>query len=293
MRLTNQHKRDIYAAVMNPFVRDIRVAYATLAHKIHNTEFVHKFFDAEKPDIDQHLNEIQNFYGVDAVNYAAKRQFINVYTGKIAHEFLYRNDLIPQHHQIYSYITDGPAQNLIYFDNGLEYAKGLNRSETGPTQSAAHWGAVLKEWNEYLRDPNNFKSLIQMDTRIPEEFKKGLLEISLQRNYHHHNSGLYIPCIPMLWEKVGAGDEAAHIWTTLKVALNMHRTLAKVLRVTTYKKLLDTMPQLKSVIPAYIHAEEEASKERKRAAAAPVVKEEIDVTSAAQALTIKRLQGQI
>ena len=97
----------------------------------------------------------------------------------------------------------------------------------------------------------------------------------------------------MLWEKIGAGDEAANIWTTLKVALNMHRTLKKVLRVTTYKKLLETMPQLKSIIPAYIHAEEEASKERKRVVSAPVVKEEIDVTSAAQALTIKRLQGQI
>lgn len=291
MRLTNQHKRDIYAAVMNPFVRDIRVAYAALAHKIHSTEFIHKLFDAEKPDIDQHLDEIKNFYGVDAVNYAAKRQYIYTYTGNIAREFLYRNDLIPQHHQIYSYITDGPAQNLTYFDNGLEYAKGLNRAETGPTQSAAHWGPVLKEWHERLCDPNNFKNLIQMDTRIPEEFKEKLLGVSLQRNYH--NSGLYIPCIPMLWEKIGAGDEAANIWTTLKIALNMHRTLEKVLRVTTYKKLLETMPQLKSVIPAYIHAEEEASKARKRVVSAPVVKEEIDVTSAAQALTIKRLQGQI
>lgn len=291
MRLNNQHKRDIYAAVMNPFVRDIRVAYATLAHKVHNTDFVYKLFDAEKPDIDQHLNEIQAFYGVDTVSHIAKRQEILTYTGNIAREFLYSNDLIPQYHQMRNYICDGPAQNLIYFDNGLEYSKGIHRAETGPTQATAHTGALLKEWYDYLRDPKNFEKLIWMDTRIPEEFKEKLLKVSLQG--HYRGSSLYIPCIPMLWEKIGAGDEAANIWTALKVALNMHRTIYKVLQVTTYKRLLETMPQLKSIIPAYIHAEEEASKERKRVASAPVEKEVIDVASAAQALTIKRLQGQI
>lgn len=291
MRLTNQHKRDIYAAVMDPFVRDIRVAYATLAHKVHNTDFVHKFFDAEKPDIDKYLKEIQSFHGVDMVGHVAKRQDIHTYTGDLAREFLYRNDLIPQYHQMHSYICDGASQNLTYFDNGLEYAKGVNRAATGPTQAAAHTGALLKEWYEYLRDPKNFEKLIRMDTRIPEEFKETLLEVSL--NGFYRGSSLHIPCIPMLWEKVGAGDEAANIWTALKVALNMHRTLYKVLQVTTYKRLLETMPQLRSIIPTYIHAEEEASKERKRVASTPIVKEEIDVASAAQALTIKRLQGQI
>ena len=292
MRLSNQHKRDIYAAVMEPFVRDIRVAYATLAHKVHETEFVHKLFDAEKPDIDQHLNELQNFYGVDMINHTAKRQEIFTYTGNIAREFLYSNDLIPQHHRMRSSLNDGPAQDLIYFDNGLEYSKGANRSETGPTQAAAHTGALLKEWCSHLRDPKNFEELIRMDTRIPDEFKQTLLEAPLQSRYYH-GSALLIPCIPTLWEKTGAGDEAANIWTTLKVAINMHRTLSKVLQVTTYKKLLDTMPQLKSIIPAYIHAAEEASKERTRAAPTPIEKETIDVAGAAQALTIKRLQGQL
>ena len=291
MRLTNQHKRDIYAAVMNPFVRDIRVAYATLAHKVHNTTFVHKLFDAEKPDIDRHLKEIQDFHGVDTISHVAKRQEILTYTGNLAREFLSRNDLIPQHHQMGKYINDSVAQNLIYFDNGLEYSKGVNRADTGPIQAATHSGAILKEWYEYLRDPKNFEKLIQMDTRIPEEFKETLLEVNLQGHFRGNN--LYIPCIPMLWEKADAGDEAANIWTALKVALNMHRTIYKVLQVTTYKKLLDTMPQLKTIIPAYIHAEEESSKERKRVSPVPVEKEEIDVTSAAQALTIKRLQGQI
>lgn len=291
MRLTNQHKRDIYAAVMDPFVRDIRIAYATLAHKVHETDFVYKLFDAEKPDIDKHLREIQKFHGVDMVGHITKRQDIHVYTGNIAHEFMYCNHLIPQHHQMDAYICDGPSQNLIYFDNGLEYAKGVHRAATGPIRAAAHTGALLKDWYDRLRDPKKFEKLIQTDTRIPEEFKRTLLETTLQNYYH--GSSLHIPCIPMLWDKAGAGGEAANIWTTLKVALNMHRTMHKVLQVTTYKRLLETMPQLKSVIPTYIHAEEEASKERKRVASTPIVKEEIDVTSAAQALTIKRLQGQI
>lgn len=291
MRLTNQHKRDIYAAVMDPFIRDIRVAYATLAHKVHNTDFVHKLFDAEKPDIDQYLSGIQNFHGADMMGHFAKRQDIRTYTGDLTREILYCNDLLPQHHPMRNYICNGPTQNLTYFDNGLECSKGDNRAATGPTQAAAHTGALLKEWYEHLRDPKNFEKLIQIDTRIPKEFKETLLEVSLQA--YCHGGGLYIPCIPMLWEKAGAGDEAANIWTTLKVALNMHRTLSKVLQVTTYKRLLENMPQLKSIIPAYIHAEEEASKERKRVAPTPTTKEEIDVASAAQALTIKRLQGQI
>lgn len=291
MRLTTQHKRDIYAAVMEPFVRDIRVAYAALAHKIHETDFIHKLFDAEKPDIDQHLKELQKFYGTEAISHAAKRQEIFTYTGNIAREFLYSNDLIPQHHHMRSSLSNGPAQNLIYFNNGLEYSKGTERSETGPTQAAAHTGALLKEWYSHLRDPKNFEELIRMDTHIPEEFKQNLLEASV--NMHHHVSALFIPCIPTLWEKIGAGDEAANIWTTLKVALNMHRTLSKVLQVTTYKKLLGTMPQLRSIIPTYIHAAEEASKKRTHGTSTSVKKETIDVASAAQALTIKRLQGQL
>lgn len=291
MRLTNRHKRDIYAAVMGPFTRDIRVAYAALAHKVHNTDFVHKFFDAEKPDIDTHLKALQNLHGIDVVGPVVKRQDIYTYTGDLTRQFLYCNDLIPQQHQMRNYICDGPSQKLTYFDNGFEYAKGVNRADTGPTQTAAHTGALLKEWYDYLRDPKNFEKLIRMDTRIPEEFKGTLLEVTL--NGYYRDISLHIPCIPMLWEKAGAGDEAANIWTALKVALNMHQTLCKVLRVTTYKRLLETMPQLKSVIPAYIHAEEEASKERKHVASSPITKEEIDVASAARALTIKRLQGQI
>lgn len=291
MRLTNQHKRDIYAAVMEPFIRDIRVAYATLAHKVHETEFVHKFFDAEKPDIDRPLEKMQKFYGATTLSHTAKRQEIFVYTGNIAREFLYSNDLLPRYcQQPTNTLCDGPAQNLIYFDNGLECAKKVSRAETGPIQTAAHTGALLKEWPEHLCDPKNFEKLIQMDTRIPEEFKQKLLEASLNRCY---NNALFIPCIPTLWEKIGAGDEAANIWNTLKVALNMHRTLSKVLQATTYKKLLDTMPQLRSFIPAYIHAGEEASKKRTRATSTPTSQEVIDVTKAAHALVAKRLQGQL
>jgi hypothetical protein len=290
MRLTAQHKRDIYVTVMEPFVRDIRIAYATLAHKIHDTNFVHKFFDAEKPDIDQHIAKIQEFEGVDTLSHCVKHQDIAVYTGDITRIFMGAHDLLPQHHRMRNYISDNSTQSLTYFAGGLECAKDSSPAGIGATRSAMHTGAVLKDWVAYLREPKNFERTIQMDARIPEEFKAKLLSVDLQR---HYRASVYIPCIPSLWEKVGAGDEAANIWTALKVALTMHQTLFKVLQATTYKKLLETMPQLKSIIPAYIHAAEASEKERKRVPSPPATKEDIDVTSAAQALTLKRLQGQI
>ena len=58
MRLNQEHKNMIYAAVITPFTEDVAKAYHALADKVNGTDFVHKMFDHEKIDISETLLKI-------------------------------------------------------------------------------------------------------------------------------------------------------------------------------------------------------------------------------------------
>ena len=282
MRLNITHKNMIYAAVMVPFAEDVAKACRELADKINNTDFVHKMFGHEKIDVSESLQTLKNYHGIDLNNAHICNQEVCLGIGRLLHDIIYRN---PYTHD-YGYVTNslprGDFPTLV----------------TSEKRSAYHTGVVHKDWVEKLKDSHNFTSTIESDPDIPDELKANITDAKYSG--YSFEGRLNIPCVPALWDKTGARAEAAQVLKAIHTLRTMHNTMCSILQATTYKKLIDTMPQLKSIIPAEIHAAAEDEKQRReeerkarknKAPAAPV--EPPSFSAAAQALTIKRLQGQL
>ena len=281
MHLNKAYKNAIYTAVMVPFVEDVVKAHHGLADKINNTEFVHKIFDCEKIDLSETLQTLSGYHGIDLNNSRVSRQEVCLGLGNLLFDVVYRNPYADSYNRITRPLPRGEFPALM----------------TSEGYNACHTGIVRNYWAEALEDSSNFAHTIDYDPDIPDELKANIKKAKNQK-YDLKNM-LNIPCIPALWEKAGARAEAAQVLKTIQTLRNMHNTMCEVLEATTYKKLLDTMPQLKSIIPAEIHAAAEAEKQRreerktdKEKAPAPP-KETPSFSAAAQALTIKRLQGQL
>ena len=281
MHLNKAYKNAIYTAVMVPFVEDVVKAHHGLADKINNTEFVHKIFDCEKIDLSETLQTLSGYHGIDLNNSRVSRQEVCLGLGNLLFDIVYRNPYADSYNRITRPLPRGEFPALM----------------TSEGYNARHTGIVRNYWAETLEDSSTFAHTIDYDPDIPDELKANIKE-AINQKYDLKNM-LNIPCIPALWEKAGARAEAAQVLKTIQTLRNMHNTMCEVLEATTYKKLLDTMPQLKSIIPAEIHAAAEAEKQRreerkadKEKAPAPP-KETPSFSAAAQALTIKRLQGQL
>ena len=282
MRLNQAHKNMIYAAVIAPFTEDVAKALHGLADKINGTDFVHKIFDHEKIDISETLLTLKDYHGIDINNSHICKQEICLGLGALLYDILYRNPYTYDYNRITRALPHGEFPALATSEN----------------RSAYHTGVVRNDWVEKLKDSRNFASTIECDPDIPDELKETVT--GAKHSGHTFEGRLNIPCIPALWEKAGARAEATQVLKAIHTLRTMHSTMCTVLKATTYKKLIDTMPQLKSIIPAEIHAAAETEKQRReeerearkeKAPAAPV--EPPSFSAAAQALTIKRLQGQL
>ena len=282
MRLNQAHKNMIYAAVMTPFAEDVAKACRGLADKVNNTDFIHKIFDHEKIDISETLLTLKDYYGIDLNNSHICKQEICLGLGALLYDILYRNPYTHDYGRVTRPLPRGEFPTLATSEN----------------RSAYHTGIVRNDWVEKLKDSRNFASTIECDPDIPDELKETVT--GTKYSGHTFEGRLNIPCIPALWEKAGARAEATQVLKAIHTLRTMHSTMCTVLGVTTYKKLIDTMPQLKSIIPAEIHAaaedekqrrEEERKARKEKAPTAPV--EPPSFSAAAQALTIKRLQGQL
>ncbi len=282
MRLNQAHKNMIYAAVMTPFAEDVAKACRELADKINNTDFAHKIFDHEKIDVPEALQTLKNYHGIDLNNSHICKQEICLGLGALLYDILYCNPFTYGYGRVTNPLPRGESPTLVTSEN----------------RSAYHTGVVYKDWAEKLKDPHNFTNTIEGDPDIPDELKETVT--GAKYSGHTFEGRLNIPCIPALWEKAGARAEATQVLKAIHTLRTMHSTMCTVLGVTTYKRLIDTMPQLKSIIPAEIHAAAETEKQRReeerkarkeKAPAAPV--EPPSFSAAAQALTIKRLQGQL
>lgn len=282
MRLNQTHKALIYAAVMAPFAEDVAKACHELADKINNTDFIHKMFDHEKIDITETLQTLKDYHGIDFNNSRIRNQEICLGLGRMLHDIIYRNPY---------------AHNCGRITNSLPRGDFVTLA-TSEKRSAYHTGVVKNDWAEKLKDPRHFASTIESDPNIPDDLKE--IITSTKYSGYTFEGRLNMPCIPALWEKTGAQAEITQVLKAIHTLRTMHSTMCTVLGVTTYKKLIDTMPQLKSIIPAEIHAAAETEKQRReeerkareeKAPAAP--KETPNLSAAAQALTIKRLQGQL
>ena len=282
MRLNQTHKNMIYAAVIAPFAEDVKKAYHALADKINGTDFAHKMFDHEKIDISETLLTLKNYYGIGHNNSHICKQKICLGLGTLLYDILYRNPYTYDYgHAIHS-LPRGDFPTLATSEN----------------RSAYHTGVVRSDWVEKLKDSRNFASTIEHDQNIPDELKE--IVTGTKYSGYAFEGRLNIPCIPALWEKTGAHAEVTQVLKAIHTLRTMHNTMCTVLEATTYKKLIDTMPQLESIIPAEIHAAAETEKQRReeerkarkeKAPAAPI--EPPNFSAAAQALTIKRLQGQL
>lgn len=272
----------IYAAVIAPFAEDVGKACVALADKLNDTDFIHKMFDHEKIDITETLQTLKDYHGIDFNNSRICKQEICLGLGRMLHDIIYRNPYTHDYGRITNSLPRGDFVTLM----------------TSERRSAHHTGVVKSDWVEKLKNARNFASTIESDPNIPDELK----EIITGTGYSGYTfeGRINMPCIPALWEKTGAQAEVTQVLKAIHTLRTMHSTMCTVLKVTTYKKLIDTMPQLKSIIPAEIHAAAEEEKQRReeerkarkeKAPAAPT--EPPSFSAAAQALTIKRLQGQI
>lgn len=282
MRLNQAHKNMIYAAVITPFAEDVAKAYHALADKVNGTDFVHKMFDHEKIDISETLLTLKDYHGIDLNNSRICNQEICLGLGTLLYDILYHNPYTHDCGRISNSLPRGKFPTLLTSEN----------------RSAYHTGVIRNDWVEKLKDSHNFASTIEHDPNIPDELKETVT--GTKYSGYAFEGHLNIPCIPALWEKTGARAEVTQVLKAIHTLRTMHNTMCTVLKATTYKKLIDTMPQLKSIIPAEIHAATETEKQRReekrkarkeKAPTAPV--EPPSFSAAAQALTIKRLQGQL
>lgn len=282
MRLNQAHKNMIYAAVIAPFAEDVAKACRDLGDKIGNTDFVHKMFDHEKIDITETFQTLKDYHGIDFNNSRICNQEICLGLGNLLYDIIYRNPYTHNCGRISNSLPRGGFPSLM----------------TNEKRSAYHTGVVKNDWVEKLKDSRNFTSTIESDPDIPDELKANITDTKYSE--YSFEGRLIIPCVPALWGKTGARAEAAQVLKAIHTLRTMHNTMCSILQTTTYKKLIDTMPQLKSIIPAEIHASAEAEKQRReeerkarkeKAPAAPT--EPPSFSAAAQALTIKRLQGQL
>ncbi len=282
MRLNQTHKNMIYAAVIAPFAEDVAKACRDLGDKVNNTDFIHKMFDHEKIDVSDALQTLKDYHGIDLNNSRICNQEICLGLGNLLYDIIYRNPYTHDCGRISNSLPRGDSPSLM----------------TSEKRSAYHTGVVKNDWVEKLKDSRNFASTIEHDPNIPDELKETVTGIKYSG--YTFEGRLNIPCIPALWEKTGARAEVTHVLKAIHTLRTMHNTMCTVLGVTTYKKLIDTMPQLKSIIPAEIHAAAETEKQRReeerkaRKENTPTAaKETPNFSAAAQALTVKRLQGQL
>lgn len=285
MRLTTQHKRDIYIAVLQPFYKDVMIALAIMAEELDGTEFVHSIFDEQPLDVDQQLNALAHINGMSNPA-GVHTQIINLHTCAILKELLasqFGRDLhsAGAHARLDSdtialyKVKGGPeAVRKHLFVLGHYFCNGY----------AMHQGVITKEWATALTE-GRFKQLAETDTDVPDNLRSAFATMPPA---YPNSTNIYIPTIPSIWEKFGKKELCINYLKAASMALHMHKAMELVLKAGTYKKLLTTMPTLRTIIPDYIHTAAGAEAPSKQADTL-----DVDMQVVTNALTTKRLQGLI